>query len=398
MDMKWLKVWLVVGLLVGSLFPAGLSLADEGTGGETLPPEIENVTQEQIIAEHIVDALTRLGTMTDRIMANVTLPENSSIAQHYELATQYKDEAMSAYAEGDYYNTIINGLTAMHHYKVVLQSVKERGGKLRDALPAEVKRMEGYFRMAERTIAKAEEQGIDVGDTPDLLNQTKEAYRTVLEDIRAKDFAKAEEDLKTARELKAQLDDALKALREQLAYANADKIVNAFLEKGARAMEVAQNVIAKANETGANVTELQNRLDAFQAVYEDVKALADEGKYEDALTVMRDNRSTIGDFYRAMEFIRRKAHEREVQERMKDVRKFLTEMHGRLMKDEKALRALHRKGVDTRRAELQLRTAMQEFRFGVKLLKHGKPMQARAHFAIALDLSHRVEEFLLWQG
>ncbi|WP_048150275.1 hypothetical protein [Palaeococcus ferrophilus] len=396
--MKWLKVWLVIGLLVGSLVPAGLSLADEGTNTEPLPPEMENVTQEQIIAEHIVDALTKLSSMADGIMANITLPENSTIMEHYELATQYKEEALKAYDEGDYYNTIINGLTAMHHYRVMLQSMKERRSELREDLPAEVRRMEGYFRMAERIISKAQEQGIDVGNAPELLNQTKEAYRTVLEDIKAKDFAKAKEDIEKARELKAQLDDALRGIREELAYANADKIVNAFLERGAKGIEVAQEVIAKANETGANVTELQERLDAFQAVYDEVKGMADEGNYTGALDVMKENREAIGEFYKAMEFIKRKAHEREVQERMKDVKKFLREMYGRLTKDGKALRELHRKGVDTRRAELQLRTAMQEFRFGVELLKRGRPMEAKAHFAIALDLTHRVEEFILWHG
>lgn len=398
MAMKWLKVWLVIGLLVGAIVPAGVVLADEGTNPEPLPPEIENVTQEQVIAGHIAEALTKLSEKVDSIIANITLPENSSIMEHYRLATQYKDEALSAYASGDYYNTIINGLTAMHHYRVVLQSIKEKGSELRDNLPAEVRRMEGYFKMAARTIKAAEEQGIEVGNAPELLNQTIEAYRTVLEDIKAKDFAKAREDIEKARELKAQLDEVLKNIREELAYANADRIVNAFLEKGARAIEVAQEVIARANETDANVTELQERLNAFQAVYNEVKALADGGNYTGALDVMKENREAIGEFYKAMEFIKRKAHEREVQEKMKNVQAFLREIHGRLIKDEKALRELHRKGVDTRRAELQLKTAMQEFRFGVELLKHGKPLEAKAHLAIALDLIHRVEEFILWHA
>ena len=156
MDMKWLKVWLLIALLVGSIIPAGLSLAEENATieNETEPLEIQNITQEEKIAEHIVAALERLSNITTKLINNVNLPENSSIMRHYQLAEQYKEVAMNAYESGDYYNTIINGLTAMHHYREVLKGFKEGKGELRERLPEEIKRMEGYFRMAEKTIEK----------------------------------------------------------------------------------------------------------------------------------------------------------------------------------------------------------------------------------------------------
>ncbi|WP_087035760.1 hypothetical protein [Thermococcus litoralis] len=397
--MRWLKVWVLIALLVGSMIPAGLSLADENTTMENetepLPPEIQNITQEKRIAEHIVAALERLSEITTRLINNTNLPDNSSVMRHYQLAEEYKKDALAAYESGDYYNTIINGLTAMHHYREVLKSFERGKEELKERLPEEIKRMEGYFRMAERTIEIAQKQGIDVENATMLLQETKEAYKTVLEDIKARDFEKAKEDLEVAREKKAALDEELKKIRKELVEANADKIVNEFLEKGARGIEVAEKVIEAAGEKGYDASELQERLEAFREVYDKVKALADEGKYDEALQVMRENTETIKEFHKAMAFIQRKFHEREAQEKMRDMRAFLREINGRIQKDAKALRELKRKGVDTRKAELQLKTSIQEVRLGIELLKHKKPAEAKMHFAIALDMLHRVDEFIL---
>lgn len=397
--MKWLKVWVLIALLVGSIIPAGLSLADENTTieneTEPLPPEIQNITQEDRIAEHIVAALERLSEITTRLINNTNLPDNSSVMRHYQLAEQYKEVAINAYQNEDYYNTIINGLTAMHHYREVLKSFERGKEELKERLPEEIKRMEGYFRMAERTIEIAQKQGIDVENATMILQETKEAYKTVLEDIKARDFEKAKEDLEVAREKKAALDEELKRIRKELVEANADKIVNEFLEKGARGIEVAEKVIEAAGEKGYDASELQERLEAFREVYDEVKALADEGKYDEALQVMRENAETIKEFHKAMAFIQRKFHEREAQEKMRDMRAFLREINGRIQKDAKALIELKRKGVDTRKAELQLKTSIQEVRLGIELLKHKKPAEAKMHFAIALDMLHRVDEFIL---
>ena len=396
-DMRWLKVWLLMALLVGSIIPTGLSLAEENATieNETEPLEIQNITQEEKIAEHIVAALERLSNITTKLINNVNLPENSSIMMHYQLAEQYKEVALDAYESGDYYNTIINGLTAMYHYREVLKSFERGKEELKERLPEEIKRMEGYFRMAEKTIKIAQRQGIDVGNATMLLQETKDAYKTVLEDIKAKDFEKTKEDLKVAREKKAALDEELRRIREEIIETNADKIVNKFLEKGEKAIQMAEKVIEMAEEKGYETDELQERLEAFKEVYNDVKALADEEKYDEALQVMRNNTDAIKEFHRAMAFLQRKFHEREVQERMKDLRAFLKEINGRIQKDAKALRELKRRGIDTRKAELQLKITIQEARVGMILIKHKKPAEAKTHFAIALEMLHRVDKFIL---
>ncbi|WP_297438503.1 hypothetical protein [Thermococcus sp.] len=402
--MRRLRAWLIIGLLVGAPIPAGLTTAAANTtttnttGNGNLPPEIENTTQEQIVAGHIITAIEKLSNITGRILSRVTLPDNSSIMEQYRMAEEYKDRAINAYKEGDYCEATTEGIIAMHHYRAVLQRIKSGRNELRERLPAEVERMKGYFRMAERIITTAGRQGLNVGNVTQLLNQTEKAYGMVLEDVKAGNFDKAKTDLKRARSFKTQLDTDLGRIRKELAYHNAKGIVEAFLEKGGRAINFTQRVIERVNETDRNTTELQERLEAFQTVYEQVKELADQGNYTGALNTMMQNSKTIKEFYMALGFLRKKAGEAEVQERMRDVKAFLRETSNHIEKDARALRELHRKGVDTKKAGLQLKAAVQEFKLGIELLRHGKPAEAKIHFAITLDLLHQVDEFILHHG
>ena len=134
-------------------------------------------------------------------------------------------------------------------------------------------------------------------------------------------------------------------------------------------MEIVQKAIEAGEENGYNVTELQERLDAFSEVYNEVKALADEGRWEEALSVMEENRETIEEFHKAIAFVMRKAHERELDEKLKDVRAFLEEMNGRI----------------------GLSWAFST----TSLLRAKKPVQARVHFGVALEMLQKVEKFIL---
>ncbi|NJE61047.1 hypothetical protein [Thermococcus sp. 21S7] len=386
-------------LLLGSVIPLGLAESNNTTGSYT-EVAVDNGTREMVIAGQLIDQLQRLSKFAEDKIEPIKdrLPENSTILTHYELAEDYKKKAVSEYEAGDYYNSILDSLTAMHHYKVALSALKEGKEKVQDVrerIKMEIERMTEYFRFVEKTIRLAENQGIDVSNLTALYNETKDAYKVVLDDLKAGDYEKARADYEVAKEKKALLDEELRKVREELAYANAEKIVRDFLIKGEKGMEIAQKAIEVGERNGYNVTELQERLDAFSEVYSQVKALADEGEWEDALTVMKDNRGTIAEFHNAVEFILRKVRERELDEKLKDVRAFLREMNDRIQKDAKALRELKSRGVDTTRAEVGLKVAARELRIGVGLLKAKKPLQAKAHFAIALDMLHRVDEFIL---
>ncbi|QDA31272.1 hypothetical protein FH039_06230 [Thermococcus indicus] len=388
-------------LLVGSVIPLGLAESN-GTSNATgsYTGALDNSTREMVIAGQLIDQLQRLSKFAEDKIEPIKdkLPENSTILTHYELAEDYKEKAVSEYEAGDYYSSILDSLTAMHHYKVALSALKEAKEKVQDVrerIKMEIERLSEYFRFVEKTIRLAENQGIDVSNLTALYNETKDAYKVVLDELKAGDYEKVRADYEIAKEKKSLLDEELRKVREELAYANADKIVKDFLMKGEKGMEIAQKAIEVGEGNGYNVTELQERLDAFSEVYSQVKALADEGKWEDALTVMKDNRETIIEFHRAVEFVLRKVRERELDEKLKDVRAFLREMNEGIQKDAKALRELKNRGVDTTRAEVQLKVASQELRIGVELLKAKKPLQAKAHFAIALDMLHRVDEFIL---
>lgn len=277
--MRWLKVWLIIGLLLGgSIVPAGMALADEA-GTAPLPPEIQDnsTTEMQAVAEHIVSALERLHNITSMIIEKTNVSENSTVFEHYQKAEEYREVAIQDYQNGNYEGAIANGILAMRHYKVILEKAKNVRNDVRERIQEELRRMQAYFKAAEKTIRKAQEEGINVGDAPQLLNQTKEAYRQVMEDIKNRDLEKAREDLEVARELKkGGLDEKLMEIRKELAYANADKIVDEFLKRGEKGIEIAQRIIERANESGRNATKLQERLEAFQSVYEQVKELADQ--------------------------------------------------------------------------------------------------------------------------
>ncbi|ASJ02320.1 hypothetical protein A3L09_03155 [Thermococcus profundus] len=306
--MKCLKALLIIGLLVAAIVPAGAVLADESSKG-SLPQEIQgtNATEMELVAGKIISNLERLHNITSGIIEKANVSTNSTIFEHYQKAEEYRKTAVGDYQNGYYEGAIANGILAMRHYKVILKAVKTAREELRE-LPGEIRRMNGYFKAAEKTIERAQKQGIDVGNAPELLNQTKEAYIQVMEDMRNKNLEKAKEDLAVARELKKQLDEKLVEIRKELAYANADRIVNAFLRRGKRAMEFAQRVIERVNSNGGNAARLQERLNAFRGVYEQVKELSDQGKYADALNIIMANRETIKEFYKALHFIKRELH------------------------------------------------------------------------------------------
>lgn len=394
----------LVILLVSSALPLSLAEgSDAGANGTAPEPygdlALDNSTREMVIAGQLTEQLQKLSKLAENKIEPIKdkLPENSTILTHYKLAEEYKERAVSEYEASDCYNSIRDSLTAMHHYKVALSGLKEAKGRGQDEwahIRLEIERMAEYFRFVEKTIRLAENQGIDVGNLKELYNETRDAYKAVLDDLKARDYEKAKEDYETAREKKALLDGELKKVREELAYANADKIVKDFLAKGGEEIEIAQNAIEKGIENGYNVTRLQESLNAFLDVYNEAKSLAEEGKWEEALKAIQDNRETIAQFHRAVEFVLRKAREGELEEKLKDVRAFIREMSDRVQKDWKALRELKGRGINTQRAEAQLRAAVQELRTGLHLLKTEKPLGAKPHFAKALDMLRRVEEFI----
>ncbi|ASJ16528.1 hypothetical protein A3L04_05285 [Thermococcus chitonophagus] len=334
--------------------------------------------EEQELATSLIKNLGRLSKFVEDKVEPIKDKLNNATLENYEIAENYKKEAMNAYDAGDYEKAVTYSLLAMRHYKAVLSTLREAKSRYQD-LRFEVERTLEYFRFVNRTIALAQEEGIDVSNLTRLFNETREAYKAVLEDIKAKDYEKAREDLKVAREKKTQLDEELRKVRRELAYANADKIVRMFLERGGRGIEIVERAANNGHP------ELNATLTAFKEVYEEVKSLADQGKWQDALKVIEENRETIEKFQRTVRMITHgKASLRDLRERIE--------------RCHIALQRLREKGIDTRVPEVQLKVATQEVMVGLRLLKKGRPMEARAHFTVAQDLLSRVERFIAEHG
>ncbi|MFA4700272.1 hypothetical protein [Pyrococcus kukulkanii] len=335
-------------------------------------------SEEQELATSLIKNLERLSKFVKDKVEPIKDKLNNATLENYEIAENYKEEAINAYDAGDYEKAVTYSLLAMRHYKAVLSSLREAKSRYQD-LRFEVERTLEYFRFVNRTIALAQEEGIDVSNLTKLFNETKEAYKAVLEDIKAKDYEKAREDLKVAREKKVQLDEELRKIRRELTYANADKIVRIFLDRGEKSIEIVERVINSGHP------ELNATLTAFKEVYEEVKSLADQDKWQDALKVIEENRETIEKFQRTVRIIiHGKVSLRGLRERIEWCYK--------------ALQRLREKDIDTRIPEVQLKVATQEVMVGLRLLKKGKPMEARAHFMVAQDLLSRVEKFIAKHG
>jgi tetratricopeptide (TPR) repeat protein len=389
-------------LLLGSLVP--LTMAENVTNSTgsngTNTYVIDNATREQVIATQLIKALERLSKLAENRIEPIKdkLPENSSIIQNYEQAETYRERTLDEYDQSDYCNAILDGLTAMHYYRKALQELKEgREGlsQVQAHVRDQMERMNTYLNFVRKTINLAEMQGIDVENLTRAYNETVETYRAVLTDMREKNLTKIREDIEMLKERKAVLDEELRKVREELAYANADKIVKEFLVRGEREIQIVQKAIQIGQEKGYNVTKLQESLHEFMPVYDRVKNLADEGKWKEAFKAMQENREPLEKFHRTVTFVMRKAHEREAQRDMKNLKAFLRGFSERVQRDEKALQELRKQGVDTRRAEAQLRVAVQEVNLGIHLIRERKPQEAKIHFEIALDVLNRVEDFIV---
>ena len=210
--------------------------------------------------------------------------------------------------------------------------------------------------------------------------------------MKAKDFEKAKQDLEIAQEKKAALDEELRKIREQLAYMNADKIVKDFLIRTENGIKFAERTIQEAKLKGIDTSEAEAKVEEMKVIYEEVKSLADQERWEEALEVIKENRIKIDMFFKGLQRIRERITEQKIK---MDARVFIRETTERIRKDIRALEVLRQRGVNTRRAEIELRTAIQEMQIGIRMLKEGKVAMAKSHFAITLKLLYNVEKFIL---
>ncbi|WP_297549107.1 hypothetical protein [Thermococcus sp.] len=375
MAVKRWAVVVLVALLVGSIVPFALA---SGSSSAT-----DEIPQEKVVAEKLINNLKKLAEVVE-----ARVPENMTNSTYYQLAEEHYNKALSEFQAGNYNASMVDALMAMHYYKLVLSEVNIKTPAIgpNAQLRAQVERAMAYLRYASRLISVAEERGLNVTSASELYNETLNAFKLVVEDIRSGNLTKAREDYNVALEKKAQLDEALRELRTEMLHQNSEKIVERFLLKGERAIELANRTLSENPSP-----ELNQTYSAFLELYTHVKALADEGRWDEALNLIIEKRDVIRNFQRdlMMEKVKVRGHSRwsnNVEE--------LRELHRRLIQDGRELMRLKREGVDVSRAEVQLKVAMNEYKLGIRLLRTGHPEKAREHFDSALALLKEVEAFI----
>ncbi|GAB6135510.1 hypothetical protein JCM16307_10590 [Thermococcus prieurii] len=377
--MRKLLVVILTALLVGSVVPFALA-----SGSENSTTGTNEVPQEKVVAQKLIDNLKRLAEVTE-----AKVPENMTNSTYLTLAEEHYNKALSEFQAGNYNASMVDALMAMHYYRLVLSEIRApmKGTSTVEAqFRAQVERTRAYLRYAERLINVAGEKGLNVTEARELYNETLEAFKLVMEDVRSGNMTKAREDYEVALQKKAELDSALKELRLQMLHQNAEQVVERFLAKGERAIQLANRTLSENPNP-----ELNETYTAFLELYTSVKTLADEGKWDEALNLIIEKRDVVKEFQ--MTLARGKSMARchfkwdGNFEKLKELRERIVRDGGELMK-------LKREGVDVSKAEVQLRNAMNEYKLGIRLLRTGQPEKAKEHFEAAVTLLKEVEAFI----
>lgn len=286
----------IVVLLTLALIPA-YAVAGEGANGEdegginnatnTSTNVTVNATGLQKAAENLLRIVDRLANYTSSLMANATNVTNETL-EAFNNAEELREEAWALYNNGSYKEALHKAIEAMRAYKAVIRAIRtgEEPEMPSNETIAKVEalRMNGYFRHVELLIRVAKMRGANVTEIEELLNQTREAYKKVVIDAMNGNSTALKEDLKTARELKRQLDEAIRELGKEFLKIRGRGIVMAFektLEMQIRALQRLQNV------PGVNASVIQNITQQLMGLRQNVTELVREGKYMEAIALIK---------------------------------------------------------------------------------------------------------------
>lgn len=293
--MKGIKAMLVMAILLISLVPVYTVSAAGGTSS-TAPQDSANVTVNfnvsenatRMAAEVMLRNLERLQNYTASLI-NDTENVSEDVILLYERALNLTERAKALYENGSYKESLKTAILAMRAYREVILELKvgERH-EVRELVMAKVEalRMNGYFRHVELVIGAAQVNGIDVTNLTELYNETREAYRRVIIDVMSNNTTALREDLPRARELKMKLDLELRNLELKLAVKNAGKIARILDRK----LEVQIMALQRLKRVPwINESAVENITAQLAQLRAQVNELVREGKYLEALHLMRDS-------------------------------------------------------------------------------------------------------------
>ncbi len=248
-----------------------------------------NATGLKMASENLLRIVDRLANYTGGIMANSTNVSNETVAL-FNHAQELRKEAWALYNNGSYREALHTAIMAMRDYKRVLVSIR-RGSEVEQERPdnatiakVEALRMKGYFLHVEMLINAAKVRGLNVTNVEELYNETRDAYKKVMVDAMNGNATALREDLPKARELRKELDLAIKGLMGQFVMKHAHGIAAAFtwkLNMQIRALERLQNI------PGVNTSAIQNLTRQLSQLRQNVTELVKEGKIKEALQLIK---------------------------------------------------------------------------------------------------------------
>ncbi|WP_456365860.1 hypothetical protein [Thermococcus sp.] len=297
MDMKGKGILALLAILIvlASAIPVYALGSERGNGGQnqTAPASSAsnasmNATGLERAAQNLLKIVDRLANYTASMISNAA-PNNETMAL-YTKAEELREEAHSEFQAGNYSASLKFSIMAMRDYRMVLASLLRSQTKEinRTMLMAKLEalRMSGYFKHVEMIIKAAEAKGLNVTQVEVLYNETREAYRKVLQDVMNNNSTALVEDLRTARTLRHELDMALTTLGRKYVHVNAGKIAMAFDKVITVQIKILQMMKYLPN---VNASLIDNVTSQLLQLRENVTKLVREGKYFEALQLIKSS-------------------------------------------------------------------------------------------------------------
>ncbi|HHI00191.1 MAG TPA: hypothetical protein ENL40_01725 [Thermococcus litoralis] len=377
--MKFSALW-VIFILISGIIP--ISIAQNQSNGQYLEGQSNESMAGELIAQ-----LTKLDRFVESKIKPVKneLPQN--VLDDYKKAEDLKEKALSEYQNGEYQAALQDSLLAMRYYKEVLRELRETESPemLKEQMNVEALRSIEYLSYVERIIKVAQNRGINTDRLVKAYKETKDAYRAVIENLKAKRLEDAKRNLKIARIKRAELNKELEKVLRELTLRNSDDIVKSFLTKTNQSIAIAEIMVENAKARGMKVEDAEQSIKRIKDIHMEVESLAKKGKWVEALEVIRENSYQIQRFFRTIERVRR--------ENM-NIKESLEDMRERIKRDATAIAILRKRGVNTARAEVQLKGAINEFSVAMISLKRNDISNAIIHLQRANKLLREVEEFI----
>jgi tetratricopeptide (TPR) repeat protein len=360
------------------------SITIAAESGET--QEFNETQNLQKVAEHMLINVARAKNIADSMISkveNITAEE----MQTYNEAVNISAQAKAAYDEGNYSESIELSIEALHKYKEFIEDVSEKSAVGTEdehygfvvRVQTQVRIYTEYSKWLNKFLTQAQEQGIDTTNITVLYNQTLGYFNMSLQAAKEGNYTAAQEYYVKAMKTRHELEKQLAELRKNMIKKNMPKIIDNYLRKTKKMLEMYNGTICLTDPIRDHIIE----------TYAIVENLTAQGKYDEAFEIIR---STIREINPVIKCI-------VINHRMKEWNHQLPEtnyqfIRVRIARDAQALEALKLFGVNVSNASATLKEATEYYFKGLKALKDHDKAKAQEYFKKTVSLLAQVEQFI----